>query len=342
MPTSIKQIRKENQEIIESTLDIKVYKKINENFYIVVDENAHALLESSQELLENIVYKLLKPKFVNSILYANPKLKILKTKLKLEGKSLTKNEVKQYEETVTSFAPKQDIKQKKNLNNFSKCEALNENDKIDMLTVLIISKSRDIEGKFGNYNIVTAKDCEGKKNSLNIYHDKAKIVQPQKLLTFTTLKKTPYKPDDVEFHRLATIWNTRIFEAKETEKIEFKDILMGDEKCTVVVLGFDDMNVYESCQQCYSKLLEEFCKKCQKHVEGKKTNDFYVTLYAQDVQNEAKIIDLFAFKKDLQIMNGETEDFDKKLEEISGQTFTIEYNKPEGNEKCKLVKLYKN
>ena len=246
MPTSIKQIRKENQEIIETTLDVKVYKKINDNFYIVFDESGHALLESNQVLSDNIVYKLLKPKYRNNALQANPKLRILKTKGNLEGKPLTKTEVKQYEETVSAFLPKQDVKQKLKLNNFTKCEALSDNDKIEMITLLIISKSRDIEGKYGNYHIVTAKDCDGKKNSLNIYHDKTKIVEAQKLLTFTTLKKTPYKPTDSDFHRLATIWNTRIFEAKETEKNEFKDILMGDEKCTVLILGYDNLNVYEN------------------------------------------------------------------------------------------------
>ena len=85
--------------------------------------------------------------------------------------------------------------------------------------------------------IVTAKDCEGKKNSLNIYHDKSKVVQAQKLLTFTTLKRTPYKSNDGEFHRLATKWNTRIFKAKEPEKNEFKDVLIVDEKCTVLIKG---------------------------------------------------------------------------------------------------------
>ena len=39
MPTSIKQIRKDNQEIVETTVDVKVYTKIKNDFYIVVDAN---------------------------------------------------------------------------------------------------------------------------------------------------------------------------------------------------------------------------------------------------------------------------------------------------------------
>ena len=77
-------------------------------------------------------------------------------------------------------------------------------------------------------------------------------------------------------------------------------------------------------------------------MEGQKSNDFYVTLYIQDIEKEENIIDLFAFKKDLLIKSKEAaQDFEKDLDELTGQTLTIEYNKPEGNEKFKLVKIEK-
>ena len=150
MPTTIKQIKKDNEEIIETTLDVKVYQKINDNFYVIVDETGHVLLESNQVLEENIGYKLMKPKFINKTLQANPKLKMLKTKGKLEGTKLTKVDLKHYEETASASTPNQDSKHKKQLNNFTKCEALYENYQIEMLTLLIVSKSRDTEGKYGN------------------------------------------------------------------------------------------------------------------------------------------------------------------------------------------------
>ena len=62
---------------------------------------------------------------------------------------------------------------------------------------------------------------------------KSKIVTVGKLLTFTTLKKTAYKPDGAAYHRLATMWSSRIFEAKE--KDAFKNIFMGDEMMTIDV-----------------------------------------------------------------------------------------------------------
>ena len=184
---------------------------------------------------------------------------------------------------------------------------------------------------------MTAKDCNGHKNSINIYHDKTKIVNVEKLLTFTALKKTPYKHDNADYHRLATVWNTRIFEAKETN--EFEDVLLGDEKCIGIVLGYQDLTTYESCMKCSSKLAEDFCRKCQKHVEGKKVNDFYVKVYVQDKHDEENIMELFAFKKDLRIQSDTNEEFEKILDDLTDKTHIIEYNKDEDNGKMKLVKL---
>lgn len=88
-------------------------------------------------------------------------------------------------------------------------------------------------------------------------------------------------------------------------------------------------------------MIDDFCKKCQKNIEGEKNNDFYVTLYVQDVNDEENIMCLFAFKKDLDIDNKETEEFDKVLAELTGKTHIIEYNKPENDGKYKLVKIQK-
>ena len=337
MPTTIKQIHDEDRESIETIVNVKVFKKLSDNMFIIVDDTGHALLETNQELEEGIVYKLLKPKCVNKIFEANPKLKILKTKIKLQTKALTKMEIKKYQDLVASFQPKVTTEKKADMNNFTKCEASNGNANIEMLTVLIVSKSGDIEGKYGKYNIVTAKDCNGNKNSINIYHDKTKIVNIEKLLTFTALKKTPYKQDNADYHRLATVWNTRIFESKEAN--EFKDVLLGDEKCIGIVLGYQDLKTYESCIKCSSKLAEDFCKKCQKDVQGNKVNDFYVTVYVQDMNDEESIIELFAFKKDLRIKSDTNEEFEKILDDMTDKTYIIEYNKGEDNGKMKLVKL---
>ena len=341
MPHTIQQIQKEKKEIIESMLDVKVFKKICDNAYIVYDATAHALLETSQELKEGMVYKLLKPKFINKIFEANPKLKILKSNVKLDTRTFTKLEMKHYEGSAEVLNQNLNTGNKGDMNNFTKCEALNENNKIEMLTVLIVSKSRYIEGQYGKYNIVTAKDCESNKNSINIYHDKSRMVEAEKMLTFTTLKKTTYKQVDGDYHRLATMWSTRIFEAKEKDKLEFKDVLLGDEKITGKVLGYDDLSIYESCKKCLSKVVDGICRKCQRNVEEKKTNDFYVTLFVQDIKDENNIMSLFAFKKDLNIVSEETEEFEKILDEVTDKTYVIEFNKPEGDEKIKLVKIQK-
>ena len=117
---------------------------------------------------------------------------------------------------------------------------------------------------------------------------------------------------------------------------------MGDEQVKGNILGFESFCSYDSCKTCFSKLDENFCKKCQKDVEDGKKKDFYVTLYVQDAQNEENIMDIFAFKKDLDINANEDELVEKHLDDLVGKTFMIEYNKPEGEGRFKLVKLHKN
>ena len=189
----------DGKERIETTLNLKVIHKLNNNMYVVGDETDNTLLETNQDLDDEIVYKILKPKFIDDRLHAHPNFKLLKTKLSLKIKSLSQLELDGYLEISSQHAVAETLK-KEDFKNFSKCETFEVNKTIEMITLLIISKSRDIEGRFGKYNIITAKDFDGQKNSVNIYHDKAKIVQTGKILTFTILKKTNFKPENTEFH----------------------------------------------------------------------------------------------------------------------------------------------
>ena len=341
MPNNISKIQKDMKESIEATLDIKVIKKLNCHMYVVGDETGNTLLETSQDLKEEMVYKILKPTLKNDTLYAHPNFKLLKTNLSFKTKPLAKHDFQKYQEQLSQHE-KATTEKKVDMKNFTKCEAFAENKDIGVVTLLIVMKSKNIDGKFGQYNIVTAKDCDGGKNSINIYNDKNGIVQADKLLTFTNLKKTGFKPDGAEFHRLATNYQTRIFEATIEEKEKFKNVFLGDEKTDIRVLGYENLICYESCKKCATKLIELFCKKCQKNVEDEKATDFYVTLYVQDVQNEDNIMNMFAFKKDLNIDMIKEDDIEKRLEDLVGKTNTIEYDKPENDGgRYKLVKLHK-
>ena len=212
------------------------------------------------------------------------------------------------------------------------------NEKTETLTVLIVSKSGDVAGMYGKYNIVTAKDCNADKNSIAIYHDKKKIVAVGKLLTFTALKKTSYKPDSSAFYRLATMWNSRIFEAKENDG--FQDVFLGDVMMTGTILGYEGLTTYESCKKCSTKLSEDHCRKCQIEVVDK-INNFYVNLYVQGIDEGAEILELFAFKTNLGINSENPEDFEKELDDLSDKVHTIEYNISEDNGKMKIVKIHR-
>ena len=337
MPSNIKKIQDENKESVEDIINIKVVKKLADDKFVVADETGHSLLRTSQDLEENCVYKLLKPKYISQMLEANPKLKLLKSKQKLTAKKIPTEDMKKYEAEVGVKAT-DNQKTKLDMNNFTKCEELAPNEKTEMLTVLIVSKSGDIAGSYGKYNIVSAKDCNNAKNSIAIYHDRSNVVTVGKLLTFTSLKKTAYKPDGAAFHRLATMGSSRIFEPKE--KNAFKDVFMGDEMVTGVILGHEGLTCYESCKNCSTKLTDEFCRKCKKDVD-EKVNNFYVNLYVQNTDGEENILEIFAFKTNLEIEGESNEDFNKALDDLTDTVQKIEYNTSDDFGKMKMVKIHR-
>ena len=58
MPNNISKIQKDMKESIEATLDIKVIKKLNCHMFVVGDETGNTLLETSQDLKEEMMYKI--------------------------------------------------------------------------------------------------------------------------------------------------------------------------------------------------------------------------------------------------------------------------------------------
>ena len=121
MPSNIKKIQDENKESVEDILNIKVVKKLADDKFVVADETGHSLLRTTQDLEENCVYKLLKPRFISQMLEANPKLKLLKSKQKLTAKKIPTEDMKKYEAEVGVKAT-DNKKTKLDMNNFTKCE----------------------------------------------------------------------------------------------------------------------------------------------------------------------------------------------------------------------------
>ena len=135
------------------------------------------------------------------------------------------------------------------------------------------------------------------------------------------------------------MWSSRIFEAKE--KDAFKNVLMGDEMVTGMILGHEGMTSYESCKKCSTKLADDFCRKCQKDVDKKESN-FYVNLYVQNTDGEEDILELFAFKTNLEIEGESNDDFTKALDDLTDTVQRIEYNTSDDFGKKKMVKIHRS
>jgi hypothetical protein len=154
-----------------------------------------------------------------------------------------------------------------------------------------------------------------------------------------------FKKEDTDLYRLGTTYASRIINEGKQGKDEFEKagIMLGDNKVKGTIIGISELNVYESCMNCWCKVDEEsFCRKCNKKVDNTK-EDFNLVMYIQDDEQEDEILDIFSFKSTLGFTEIETIEIneDSLNNRMIGQTCVAEYNidKNRDGEKWRLVKF---
>ena len=134
-------------------IDVKVVKYISDDYYIVEDNSGFIILVSDQKLTEGQGYKLIKPKFQDDQLKKNPKFSMIQAE-NIKTKNLSNYETERLLESIPKTVGT-------NIN-----EITNDLEKIDRTGVNSISGevfllfcniSRLIEGRYGNYKIITVK-----------------------------------------------------------------------------------------------------------------------------------------------------------------------------------------
>ena len=297
MATSLEKLKKGKIDKI-NMIDVKVVKKINEEDYIVADETEHTLLGSPQKLKEGCSYKLIKPSFADSQLIKKTKFAAVKIEREIKTKVLKKEDEKKLVEKINLENGKEEPK---NVNDFVAVNELGVGAMVGEIILMVVNKSSVIEGTYGTYRIITCKDMNNRKNSINLYRNMQDLVEVGEVYVFTSLKVNNFKKEDQDFNRLGTVHATRITSANMKMKQEFKaaGIMLGDHQIKGNIIGISEVNVYESCVKCWSKVEENnFCKKCKKMQECKK-KVFNLIMYIQNENDEAEILDVFVFKTTL-------------------------------------------
>ena len=339
METSVECLKNwEAQKV--NMLEVKVIKKVSENFYIVGDKKGHVLLESEQGLKEGTVYKLIKPLLENMGLRRNPKFAAIKMEKDIKTKTLNQGE----EDKLCESIKKAKCVPKIN-NNFKLVDALGVGSVADRIKVMVVNRSSVIAGKFGNYRIITCKDVMNQKNSINLSKNLMNMVEVGEIYTITKIKVSNFKKEDTEFRRVGTTFSSKIIKGTADDKVEFEiaEVTLGDKAARGTILGISELKVYESCVVCWCKVdADNECRKCMKKVEDKKA-DFNLVMYVGIEDDNNEVLDLFCFKstlnlKDIDEMDVSEENLNKVLE---GKMCQVEYDvdKNGEDEKLRLVRF---
>ena len=320
-------------------LEIKIHMKVSSDHYIVGDETENILLVSEQNLREDSCYKLIKPGYEDDKLKKNPKFAAVKLQKDIKATILKDDDVKSFT-AVLGLEPR---KITVNIDNdFDAVEALGVGSIVKEIKLMVVSKSGVIAGKFGTYKIVTCKDIKNQKNSINLYKSLQDQVEVGGIYSFTNLKVSSFKKDDDKFFRMGTTYSSKVITASENFKNEFENakVLIGDKAAEGNIVGISNLNIYNSCEVCWSKVDNEgFCRKCDKKIDRKK-KDFNLVMYFEvdephDKENVEKeddtdeeILSIFCFKSTLAIKDVENMDINEEFLNniLIGNRCQIQYN----------------
>ena len=325
-----------------SMLDVKVVKKVAEEYYIVADETEHTLLVSTQDLKEGSSYKLIKPSYADSELRKNPKFAVVKVERDIKTKQLKKDEEKLLVGRIKQTEKNEGAKI---VNDFGLVEGLGIGGIAEEITLMVTNISGIIQGKFGNYRIANCKDIKNKTNSLNLYRNMMDMVNVEDVLVFTKLKVNNFRKEDQDYHRLGTTAGSRITKAgvKEKQKFEAAGVMLGDNIVKGSIIGISEVKFYESCNKCWCKIDDEgICRKCNMKPDSKR-EDYNLIMYIQNDKDDDDILDLFGFRSTLELEGNVNRDIneDKLNIKMVGKKCVAEYNidKNRSDGKYRVVKF---
>ena len=207
------------------------------------------------------------------------------------------------------------------------------------VTAKVINISKDINGKFGNYNIVKLKDISSKTIDMNLYKTQIKKnLETGKIVEFRLVTLTKFVKDGQDIHRLATTSKTTCKTSENSDL--FANVPLGDIKVYGRVVAIEDIFSYNSCSKCW-KRVEDGAGICQCGHNENPVKDFHCNFYIEK-QNDNEIEAVHTFRRltnifldSLEIQKVQRELDDKFLM----KTFTFEWNVDNDKDIFRMVKI---
>ena len=325
-----------------SFLSVTVVKKITNERYIVGDKTSLAVLElpkSGKEMKIGSGIKLIKPIHQNeNSLKCNPNFSPVKT-LDYEKLTPTKAQLKEIEKKIDIT---EDTIKQENYITLEAIQKMTPGTVIPTVTFLVTRISRIISASSGQYQICGLKDVESQTMTINLYDKFINNLEVGKVFTATKIKKFNLKKDGEFQPRLATTKFSLLSEALPKKIKAFANVKFADNSLDGTIIGFSNINCYESCAKHWNKLDDDaMCPVCTSKPEDTKF-DFKAELLVQIPGNDEEIKTFLIFKRAATMITNENteDDVETKLAECSGQGCTVEYDNSEDDDKLVIIKRF--
>ena len=192
----------------------------------------------------------------------------------------------------------------------------------------VVTVSRLIDGKYGQYRICNIRDKTSDPLTLNLYSPHINKLQDNQVYSITKLKKTILKNND-ESVRLSTTKFSQIQNGTPEEELLFQDIQVADNVLEGCCIMYTNLYCYNSCPKHCTKLDEDLeCLGCKMKINQEDVvKDFTCMLQIEDNDDLKSIL---IFKRHLNKMGelNETEIEENLSELFIGKQIKVHYNKP--------------
>ena len=338
---SIKQIFEEDGKI--RCLKIKIISKHGDKL-IVGDSSCLSILHAPNMIYQDMevekCYIIQKPlKKDEHSFVPNEKTKPINiTTFNVPDK---KQEFKKLKSILTNLTDTVDVKKdsKTNIKIFEDIIAKFPTSEVTSVTAKVINLSKDIQGSYGNYNIVKLKDVANKSIDMNLYKTQLKKdLEIGSILEFGFLKLTQFQRNGEIIHRLATTLRST---CKRSENVDlFENIPLGDLRIDGKVAAIDDIFSYLSCQKCWKKV-DDNSGKCSCGNQGNPVNDFHCQFYIEKLNDtDIEVVHTFRRQTGISPNSLEIEKIQRELnDKFLMKTFTFEWNVDNESDTLKMVKI---
>ena len=302
---------------------VNIIQLLSYNQFIVADSTGLAIMQVDEKIKKEIEVgqglKLVKPRKIDDISFIMENASVRTKPMVL--RKLDKTEMEELSQKAANVQKTQKPKYTEFnsiINNYG------ENTIVDTVLIMVSKISRLIQGRFGDYRIVSIIDATSAPLTMNLYVPFLEKLEENQVFVLTNLKKKILEHD--KSVRLTTTRFTKI----ESPSLDEKELFHKYKEVKHAIEGYcimyTDLSCYQSCPKHKTKLNDDrYCNGC-KTKRSDSNRDFHCFLH---VDHHNDLTPILIFKSHLSISGNMSElDTEHLLELlVINQKIKVHFNK---------------